>query len=57
MRSANAGTRTQRKNAAVNASAASIVSDLEDQSYGDRRYIAEDPEGHLWNFGTYDPWA
>jgi uncharacterized glyoxalase superfamily protein PhnB len=20
-------------------------------------YSCRDPDGHLWNFGTYDPWA
>jgi PhnB protein len=32
---------------------ATIVSELEDQSYGDRRYIAEDPEGHRWTFSQH----
>jgi PhnB protein len=27
---------------------ATIIAELEDQTYGDRRYIAEDPEGHRW---------
>jgi hypothetical protein len=34
-----------------------IVMDIEDQDYGGRGYSCRDPEGHLWNFGTYDPWA
>jgi 2-hydroxy-3-oxopropionate reductase len=25
--------------------------------YRGRGYWCRDPEGHLWNFGTYDPWA
>lgn len=25
--------------------------------YGSRDYIARDPEGHVWCFGTYDPYA
>ena len=29
----------------------------EDQPYGGRLYSALDPEGHLWNFGSYDPYA
>jgi PhnB protein len=29
---------------------ATIVSEPKDQAYGDRRYDAEDPEGHLWSF-------
>jgi uncharacterized glyoxalase superfamily protein PhnB len=20
-------------------------------------FLCRDPEGHLWSFGTYDPWA
>ena len=32
---------------------ATILSELENQSYGDRRYIAEDPEGHQWVFAQH----
>lgn len=38
------------------AAGASIVLEPEDQPYGGRLYSCRDPEGHLWNFGTYDPW-
>ena len=38
------------------AAGASIVLEPEDQSYGGRLYACRDVEGHLWNFGTYDPW-
>lgn len=31
------------------------VSELTDQDYGSRDYSARDPEGNLWNFGTYQP--
>jgi uncharacterized glyoxalase superfamily protein PhnB len=31
--------------------------EVEDQDYGGRLYSCLDPEGHLWSFGTYDPWA
>ncbi len=34
-----------------------IVYEIADQEYGGRLYSALDPEGHLWNFGSYDPWA
>lgn len=34
-----------------------IVSPLEDKPYGGRGYSCRDPEGHVWHFGTYDPWA
>lgn len=30
---------------------ANITADLEDQSYGDRSFSADDPEGHAWTFG------
>ncbi len=36
---------------------AQIVTPPEDQDYGGRFYSCRDPEGHLWNFGSYDPWA
>ncbi|MGI9286568.1 MAG: VOC family protein, partial [Pseudomonadales bacterium] len=30
---------------------------VEDQDYGGRLYSCRDPEGYLWNFGSYDPWV
>jgi uncharacterized glyoxalase superfamily protein PhnB len=36
---------------------ARIVMEVADQDYGGRLYTARDPEGHLWSFGSYDPWA
>lgn len=36
---------------------ATIVRPLEDTPYGSREYSARDPEGNLWSFGTYDPYA
>jgi uncharacterized glyoxalase superfamily protein PhnB len=39
------------------AGGAEIVLDIVDEEYGGRGYSCRDPEGHLWNFGTYDPWA
>ena len=38
------------------AAGAEIVMDLKDEDYGGRGYSCRDPEGHVWNFGTYDPW-
>ena len=35
---------------------ATVVMAPADQDYGGRLYICRDPEGHLWNFGSYDPW-
>ena len=34
-----------------------IVLPLTTQDYGGRDYTCRDPEGHIWTFGTYDPWA
>lgn len=34
-----------------------IVMPIEDKGYGGRGFSCRDPEGHLWNVGTYDPWA
>ena len=34
-------------------SGARILADPEDQFYGDRRYSAEDPEGHHWYFAQH----
>lgn len=39
------------------AAGAEIVRGVADQPYGGRLYSCKDPEGHLWNFGSYDPWA
>jgi len=39
------------------AAGARVVYPLKDEDYGGRGYSCLDPEGHLWNFGTYDPWA
>jgi uncharacterized glyoxalase superfamily protein PhnB len=38
------------------AAGAKVVYALRDEDYGGRSYSCLDPEGHLWNFGTYDPW-
>ena len=39
------------------AAGAVIMREPQDEFYGDRTYTARDPEGHVWTFGTYDPWA
>ena len=36
---------------------AKIVREIEDASYGGRGYSCRDLEGHLWSFGSYDPWG
>ena len=43
--------------ARAKATGARIVVEIKDEDYGGRGYSCRDPEGHLWNFGTYDPWA
>ncbi len=39
------------------AAGAEILLELVDQDYGGRGYTCRDPEGHVWSFGTHDPWA
>ncbi len=39
------------------AAGAEIVYGPRDTDYGSREYCARDPEGQVWSFGTYDPWA
>ncbi|NJM36248.1 MAG: glyoxalase [Rhodomicrobium sp.] len=39
------------------AAGAEIVTKIADQDYGSRDFCCRDPEGHLWNFGTYNPWT
>ena len=39
------------------AAGAEIVMEIKDEHYGGRDYSCRDPEGHIWNFGSYDPWA
>ena len=36
---------------------AEVVMPPSDQDHGGRFYSCRDPEGHLWNFGSYDPWV
>ncbi|SEM50735.1 Uncharacterized conserved protein PhnB, glyoxalase superfamily [Luteibacter sp. UNCMF331Sha3.1] len=42
---------------AAKAAGAVIVDDYDEKEYGGAGYSARDPEGHLWYFGSYDPWA
>ncbi|MEO8629695.1 MAG: VOC family protein [Betaproteobacteria bacterium] len=39
------------------AAGAKVVLDIKDEDYGGRGYSCLDIEGHIWSFGTYDPWA
>ncbi|HEX2604281.1 MAG TPA: VOC family protein [Oxalicibacterium sp.] len=42
--------------ARAKAAGADIVIDIKFEDYGGRGFSCRDPEGHLWNFGSYDPW-
>jgi hypothetical protein len=42
--------------ARARAAGAEIVLDIEDEANSGRGYSCRDPEGHVWNFGTYHPW-
>ena len=39
------------------AAGAKIVREIEDAGCGGRGYSCRDLEGHLWSFGSYDPWS
>ena len=43
--------------ARAGAAGAEILYGPRDTDYGSREYAARDPEGGIWSFGTYDPWA
>lgn len=36
---------------------AQILIPIEDKPYGGRGFSCKDPEGHVWAFGSYNPWA
>jgi uncharacterized glyoxalase superfamily protein PhnB len=42
--------------ARAKAAGAKIVLDIKDEDYGGRGFSCRDFEGHIWSFGTYDPW-
>lgn len=35
---------------------AEILMEPKDENYGGRVFTCRDPEGQVWNFGSYDPW-
>jgi uncharacterized glyoxalase superfamily protein PhnB len=35
---------------------AEILIDIKTEDYGGRGFTCRDLEGHIWSFGTYDPW-
>jgi uncharacterized glyoxalase superfamily protein PhnB len=39
------------------AAGAEVVIDLKTEEHEGRSYSCRDPEGHIWNFGSYNPWA
>ena len=41
----------------ASAAGAEILRELKDEDYGSRGYMAKDPEGNVWYFGTYRPGA
>ena len=43
--------------ARAKAAGAEILMEIKDEDYGGRGFSCRDLEGHMWNFGTYDPWA
>ena len=36
---------------------AKIATEIRDEDYGGRAFACHDLEGHLWSFGTYDPFG
>jgi uncharacterized glyoxalase superfamily protein PhnB len=50
---ADVGTHAQQARAA----GAEIVMAPKGEDYGGSSYTAKDPEGNVWSFGDYDPWA
>ena len=43
--------------ARAEAAGAEILIGPQDEDYGGRGFTCRDPEGQIWNFGSYDPWA
>jgi uncharacterized glyoxalase superfamily protein PhnB len=39
------------------AAGAKILIEIKDEEYGGRGYTCKDIEGHIWNFGSYNPWT
>ncbi len=36
---------------------AEMIMELKAEDYGGHHYSCKDLEGHVWNFGSYDPWS
>jgi uncharacterized glyoxalase superfamily protein PhnB len=43
--------------ARAKAAGAEILLDIKTEDHGGRGFSCRDLEGHIWNFGSYDPWA
>ena len=43
--------------ARAKAGGAKITMEIRDEDYGGRGFSCFDVEGHLWSFGSYDPWS
>jgi uncharacterized glyoxalase superfamily protein PhnB len=43
--------------ARAQAAGATIVRPLQQTDYGSREFTVNDPEGHSWSVGTYNPWS
>ena len=41
----------------VRGTGSEIVMELEAQEYGGKLFSVQDPEGHVWHVGSYDPWT
>ncbi|HEX6001570.1 MAG TPA: VOC family protein [Hyphomicrobiaceae bacterium] len=48
---------TRAHHARAKAAGAVVIIEPEDEANRGRGYSCRDPEGHVWNFGTYDPWG
>ncbi len=42
--------------AKAKAAGAKILSELEKKEFGGEAFTCSDPEGHIWQFSTYNPW-
>jgi uncharacterized glyoxalase superfamily protein PhnB len=47
----------QQHHSRAHAAGAHIVSAVKAFDKGGQGYTCRDPEGHLWSFGSYDPWS
>ena len=43
--------------ARAKAAGAKIETEIREMDYGGRAFTCRDPESHLWDIGTYDPWV